>query len=966
MPETPKRPVGRQENITGKGKGVRRRGQGLGTGPTGTSGLGQAGGAGTGGGSGRGTGGGNRGQGGGNPLIMIIIAVIVLLGGGGGIGSLLGGGSSDEGTSTGSSSGTGSSGSYYGSYTGGTGSSSGGTYTPQFGGSTGSSSGSSSGSGWSTGSSGSSSGSGWSTGSSGSSSGSGWSTGSSGSGSGTGSSGFSGLFTSGSDDYDTYSGSGSGLDLSEFAGLFSSGFSDSAAGVSGGWADGKGNSGVLNTSVSPEARERYTSIRGGGKDTVTIMVYMCGTDLESRSGMATSDLSEMARASLSDNVNLLVYTGGCTRWKNNIVQADRNQIFRVRGGGLEKLVDNDGRKPMTDPDTLSSFIRWCAKNFPANRNMLIFWDHGGGSASGFGYDEKYKNSGSMDLAEINQAISDSGETFDFIGFDACLMATAETAISLSRYADYMIASEETEPGMGWYYTNWLGALSDNTSISTVMLGKQIIDDFVDVSAQKCRGQSTTLSLVDLAEFQETFPGAFSAFAKDTSKMMEQAEYAEVSGARSETREFAPSTKIDQVDLVNLAQNLGTEEGQALTEVLLGAVKYNRTSKDMTNSYGLSIFFPSRRLSYVDSMVKTYKALGVDEDYTRCIQQAATMQASGQAVSGGTSSPFGMLEQLLGGSGSYSTGSSGSSYGSLFGGSGSSYGSGYSTGSSGSSYGSLFGGSGSSYGSSYSTGSSGSSGSDMLDLISSLLGGEVSGLSGLDSGNTGFFSGSGLSGKQIVDSLEGNLFDPAALVWDTSTGQHLLHLPQSQWEMVSQLDLNLFYDDGEGLVNMGLDNPLHFTETGDLIGESSGAWISINDQPVAYFHVGTTVDNDGSTTIIGRVPCYLNGERANLILVFDDENPKGYVAGARTDYREGETDTLAKGMLPLQVGDVLDFVCDYYTYDGEYDDSYYLGEQMVVETAPVISSTWLDEGSLVITYRFTDLYGQDYWTEPFVQ
>ena len=86
-----------------------------------------------------------------------------------------------------------------------------------------------------------------------------------------------------------------------------------------------------------------------------------------------------------------------------------------------------GTVPMTDPNTLTSFIKWCAKNFPANRNQLIFWDHGGGSISGYGYDEKFKSSGSMNLAEINQALKKSGVTFDFVGFDACLMATLETA-----------------------------------------------------------------------------------------------------------------------------------------------------------------------------------------------------------------------------------------------------------------------------------------------------------------------------------------------------------------------------------------------------------------------------------------------------------------------------------------------------------------------------------------------------------
>ena len=81
----------------------------------------------------------------------------------------------------------------------------------------------------------------------------------------------------------------------------------------------------------------------------------------------------------------------------------------------------------------------------------------------------------MTLSQISKALRDGGVKFDFVGFDACLMATAETALMLNPYADYMIASEETEPGIGWYYTNWLTALGSNTSIPTVDLGKKIVD-----------------------------------------------------------------------------------------------------------------------------------------------------------------------------------------------------------------------------------------------------------------------------------------------------------------------------------------------------------------------------------------------------------------------------------------------------------------------------------------------------------
>ena len=143
--------------------------------------------------------------------------------------------------------------------------------------------------------------------------------------------------------------------------------------------------------------------------------------------------------------------------------------------------------------------------------MLIFWDHGGGSLSGYGYDEKFKSSGSMTLKGINDALKDGGTTFDIIGFDTCLMATTENALMLSAYGDYMVASEETEPGVGWYYTNWLTKLSANTSMSSLEIGKLIADDFVNVCAQKCAGQKTTLSVVDLAELAATAPRSSRTF-----------------------------------------------------------------------------------------------------------------------------------------------------------------------------------------------------------------------------------------------------------------------------------------------------------------------------------------------------------------------------------------------------------------------------------------------------------------------
>ena len=674
----------------------------------------------------------------------------------------------------------------------------------------------------------------------------------------------------------------------------------------GNWAGSSpagGRKGVLNTEVADAARRKRTVIYGNGEDVVTIMVYMCGTDLESKYGMATSDLKEMAEATIGENVNLLVYTGGCSGWRNQVVSSSANQIYQIKNGALTCLMKDAGNVSMTKPETLSGYIQWCAQNFPANRYELIFWDHGGGSVSGYGYDEKYPRSGSMNLAGINQALRDGGVAFDFIGFDACLMATLENALMLSQYGDYMIASEETEPGTGWYYTDWLTALSKDTSMPTTELGKLIVDDFVNACVQNGQGQKVTLSVTDLAELEMTAPEALSAFSRSTGDLIRNENYQVVSNARSSTKEFAQSSKIDQVDLIHLAQNMGTEEGKELAAVLESAVKYNLTAGSMSNAYGLSIYFPYQKVSSVDSMVETYEQIGMDSEYARCIQDFASLEVSGQIASGQSGSP---LPALLG-----------------------------------------------------ELGTSLVNEDTLTQLLGSFLSGNYGSIAGLDGSNTGFLSGRAMedAAAYVVD----NQFNAGQLLWITGEdGRQRLCLSDEQWDLIQNLELNLFYDDGEGYIDLGLDNVYQFDEEGNLLGENDRTWLAINGQPVAYYFLEEDAEEG---VITGRVPAMHNGQRVNLILVFDRENPYGYIAGAQTDYDAEVTQTVARGLAELVPGDQLDFLCDYYSYDGEFLDSYYLGETMTVEEEMVISNVDVGEGKLQTTYRLTDIYNQHYWTPP---
>ena len=701
--------------------------------------------------------------------------------------------------------------------------------------------------------------------------------------------------------------------------------------VSTGWVGGN-NTGRLNTSVASGALPKRTTLLGGGRDTVTIMVYMCGADLESKNAMASSDLQEMLNASVGSNINLIVYTGGCTQWKNNMVSSSVNQVYQIQNGQIKCLVKDDGARVMTDPNTLARFVKYGFDNFPASRYMLIFWDHGGGSLSGYGYDEKSPRSGSMGLPAIKAALEAScgNHTFDVIGFDTCLMSTLETGLMLQSFSDYMIASEETEPGVGWYYTNWLTNLSKNPSMSTLELGKNIVDDFVDVCAQKCRGQKTTLALVDLNELKATVPDKLTAFSDSTCSMMQGSQFQTVSNARSSSREFSSSSKIDQVDLVHLALNMNTSESKALANALLSAVKYNRTSSDMTNAYGLSIYFPYRSSSKVNAAVNTYQYLDDIGDYSRCIQQFASMGVAGQAVSGGASSPFGSL------SGNASSG--------------------------------------------------GQLSADAIgDVLSALLGGNLGGVSGLTSGNSGFL-GRSLDVDSATSFIEDHQFDAGNLVWTNGAdGVAQMRLSEEQWSLVHDLQLNVFFDDGEGYIDLGMDNVYRFTEDGALVGQYDGTWLAIDEQVVAYYYVDSVFDGD-NFTITGRVPVMITHEdgepyRAELLIVFDNDHPYGTIAGARAVYANEETETVPKtlglsdadtvadspltidgtGLAALSKGDKLDFICDYYSYEGDYQNSYLLGEQMIYTGEHEISNVTIDKSAAVATYCFTDLYCQEYWT-----
>ena len=664
---------------------------------------------------------------------------------------------------------------------------------------------------------------------------------------------------------------------------------------------------AVNRLVSENSRPKHITLSGDGKDKVTVMVYLLGTDLESRGGLATMDLQEMQAAKLSPKVNIVIQTGGTAKWKNNVISSKTNQRYLLNSQGFSVLEEDAGRRSMVDPGTLTDFIQFSEGLFPAERYFLILWDHGGGSVTGYGYDEHFKGD-TMTLDEIGNALENAGTKFDLIGFDACLMATLETALVVEPYADYLIASEELEPGIGWYYTGWLNEISKNTSIATIDIGKKLIDDYIVEVKRKTPKSQATLSLIDLAELSGTLPNSFGDFARSIGELVESDDYKKVSDSRVGTKEFAASSRINQIDLIDFSLRLGTPQAGSLAQTLISAVKYNRMSDNISNANGLSIYFPYGKLSDLSSIVKTYDEIGMDEEYTDAIKSFANLNAGGQMASQGG----GLLGMLLAG------GQSGGS-------------------------------------------TSQGTGTQVIgSLINSFLNqGDFSSLTGGSQQAPDW-----LNTEQITDSTQyysENMIDPASIKITTKNGRKVLVLSEEEWSLVHTLELSVFVDDGSGFIDLGRDNVFEYNADGDLLLEYDGTWPAINGAPVSYYMSSYDIQGD-DYKILGRVPAMLNGQLVDIVLSFDQDEPYGEVLGARIIYDDGsETPNLPKGLVDIKPGDRIDYLCDYYSYEGDFDDTYYLGDQYIADGNWYIENLAINDLDFLMSYKITDIYGNTYWT-----
>ena len=346
------------------------------------------------------------------------------------------------------------------------------------------------------------------------------------------------------------------------------------------------------------------------KDDHTVLIYMCGADLESKNQLATGDIKEILKVSgQPDDVNIVIETGGASSWASTYgISSTYLERYHVENKSLVR----DSQltyASMGLSSTLQSFIEYGLNNFPAERTGVVFWNHGGGMR-GVCYDEK-KNDDVLKNSEIRSAISGAlancglqGQKLEWVGYDACLMAVQDIAVTNSEYFNYMIASEESEAGYGWDYDNWVDDLYAKSTTPTIL--KAIVDSFIaDNGGASSSSGDQTLSYMNLS-YAAAYKTAWENLAAQLNNKVTTSNKSTFNSAiTSNVKHYADSDydyfcTFDAWDFVDkLANNsafssfrVDSSYTTAVKNALANLVAYNLAQKGAGVSKGICMYWPN--------------------------------------------------------------------------------------------------------------------------------------------------------------------------------------------------------------------------------------------------------------------------------------------------------------------------------------------------------------------------------------
>lgn len=366
----------------------------------------------------------------------------------------------------------------------------------------------------------------------------------------------------------------------------------------------------------------------------TIMIYMAGdNDLNS---FCWRDLAELKSVGSSDALNIIVQIDTLR------AKLTRRYYVTKKQTRQKDVVQTLKETDTGDPKVASAFFEWGIRNYPADRYLVGFWNHGSGidetdvyagtrargapvsrakarvAAShpvrralfsttrrqilgrrtrAIAYDDSAKDF--LDNKELATVLANTataaGHPVDVLGLDACLMAMVELAYEMRANAGVIVGSQQLEPGDGWPYNKVAGAIAANPSITARELASRIVREYV----ASYTDDSVTQSAVDTS--------AVAALARSVSELAAAliAGLGDANLYRAIDRAVKAAQRFDTKDFVDLgslasllAKNapgtpIATAAARVVEEVRSPAlvIAQGKKGKDVKDAEGVSIYMP---------------------------------------------------------------------------------------------------------------------------------------------------------------------------------------------------------------------------------------------------------------------------------------------------------------------------------------------------------------------------------------
>lgn len=340
----------------------------------------------------------------------------------------------------------------------------------------------------------------------------------------------------------------------------------------------------------------------------TVMVYMDGdNNLE---GAGIDDFLEIAAAAedylLPNDVNVLVQFDRVDGHDDRYDNWTETKRFEVFSGSTPVdtdagFISNLGELNMGDPSTLESFTQWAMDFRPAQRYMVVLWNHGDGIKCLLSQELTYQgvcvddtsNGDEISLSELRNALksitSNGLNKIDIIGFDACLMGMAEVDYQVYPYCEVRVSSEESEPGNGWPYNTIIADLVATPTMTDNQLGTTIVDRY-----SQSYGNDYTQSAVDFSAGYDNLVSAVDALGGYLRGHLED-EYFNIWNAVGGSQHFYYWEYIDLYDFASRLESLTSDmmlkgRAQTVMDRVNDVVIHESHGAEWPGAHGISIYY----------------------------------------------------------------------------------------------------------------------------------------------------------------------------------------------------------------------------------------------------------------------------------------------------------------------------------------------------------------------------------------